>query len=110
MTTCDNFILSNPYPSYDEMDKNLNSRIDLSSEYGASNHNFCKKLYENFNDDSKFSEIFEDSKKILNSGGIQSLYCNIEIVRYYSPLSNCKDPELIKIFSNTIMKLRDKLN
>ena len=104
------FISSNPYPSYNEMNEKLDRRIDLSSEYGTSNHNFCKKIYENFNNPSKFLEIFEDCNKILNSGGFQALYSNIETIRYYSPLSNCKDTKLIQNFDTIIKKLKDHYN
>jgi hypothetical protein len=106
--SCIDFITSNPYPSYDIMDEKLDRRIDLSSEYAKSNHNFCKKLYENFEDPSKFSEILDNANKIFNCGGFQALYCNIETVRYFSPLSNCKDTRLIEKFDNIIIKLIDQ--
>jgi len=107
MTSSVNFITSNQYPSYDEMDEKLNSRIDLSSEYGLSNHQFCKDLYENFFKDEKIIEIIEKSKKIYSSGGSQALFCNLETIRLYSPLSKCNDEDLLKTFYYIVMLLRE---
>ena len=107
MTSFDNFITSNPYPSYDIMDEKINSRLDLSSEYGLSNHQFCKNLYENFFKDDKIIEIIVKSKNIYSSGGSQALFCNLETVRLYSPLSKCNDENLLKTFYYIVLVLRE---
>ena len=107
MTSIYNFIDSNPYPSYDEMDVKLNSRLDLSSEYGLSNHQFCKSIYENFFKDDKTLEIIEKSKNIYSSGGRQALFCNLETIRLYSPLSQCNDENLLKAFYYIVIVLRE---
>jgi hypothetical protein len=107
MSSTNNFIDSNSYPSYDEMNELLNSRLDLSSEYGLSNHQFCKDLYKNFFKDDKIEEIIKKSKKIYSSGGRQALFCNLETIQLYSPLSKCNDENLVKNFYYTVLIIKE---
>ena len=82
------FIKSNPYPTFEEMDIKLTRRVDLDAEYGIANHNQCKTIYENLNDDTIISEMVQ---KIKRAGGITALNANLVTLQEYSPLAECTD-------------------
>jgi hypothetical protein len=77
-----------PYPTYNEMVKKLDDRIDLYAEYGKMQHIWCKTIYENpMNKDL----IVELGKKIYRLGGMQALVSINAILKYFSPESS--DPD-----------------
>ena len=82
------FIKSNPYPTFEEMEIKLTRRFDLDAEYGISNHNQCKTIYENLNDDKIISEMVQ---QIRRAGGITALNANLIILQDFSPLTECTD-------------------
>ena len=82
------FIKSNPYPTFEEMEIKLTMRFDLDAEYGIANHNQCKTIYENLNDDKMISEMVQQIKR---AGGITALNANLIILQEYSPLADCTD-------------------
>ena len=79
------YILLNPYPSYDTMVENIENNLVLWSEYGKMNHIWCKEIYENPNNKDLIIEI---GKKIYNMGGKQSLIKNLKIITDFSPYNN----------------------
>ena len=82
------FIKSNPYPTFEEMEINLTMRFDLDAEYGIANHNQCKTIYDNLNNDKMISEMVQQIKR---AGGITALNANLIILQEYSPLAHCTD-------------------
>ena len=82
------FIKSNPYPTFEEMEIKLTRRFDLDAEYGISNHNQCKTIYENLNDDKMISEMVQ---QIRRAGGITALNANLIILQDFTPLADCTD-------------------
>ena len=82
------FIKSNPYPTFEEMEIKLTMRFDLDAEYGIANHNQCKTIYENLNDDKMISEMVQQIKR---AGGITALNANLIILQGYTPLADCTD-------------------
>ena len=82
------FITSNPYPTFEEMEIKLTIRFDLDAEYGIANHNQCKTIYENLNDDNIISEMVQQIKR---AGGITALNANLIILQGYTPLADCTD-------------------
>ena len=82
------FIKSNPYPTFEEMEIKLTIRFDLDAEYGIANHNQCKTIYENLNDDNIISEMVQQIKR---AGGITALNANLIILQGYTPLAKCTD-------------------
>ena len=82
------FIKSNPYPTFEEMEIKLTMRFDLDAEYGIANHNQCKTIYENLNDDKMISEMVQQIKR---AGGITALNANLIILQGYTPLAECTD-------------------
>jgi len=76
------FVTSTPYPSYQEMMDYLKNNIELECEYGEINHNLCKTIYENPTNEELIIEV---GKKIYKRGGIQALYANYTILKYFSP-------------------------
>ena len=82
------FIKSNPYPTFEEMEIKLTIRFDLYAEYGIANHNQCKTIYENLNDDTIISEMVQ---KIKRAGGITALNANLVTLQGYTPLADCTD-------------------
>ena len=85
---CNEFIKSNSYPTFEEMEIKLTIRFDLDAEYGITNHNQCKTIYENLNDDTIISEMVQ---KIKKAGGITALNANLVTLQEYSPLAECTD-------------------
>jgi len=82
------FVKSHPYPSFDEMTKNLENKPQLWSEYSIFMHNCCKTIYENPTDEDV---IVKEGKKLYNFRGIFFLQiCNI-IVKHYSPYAKSSD-------------------
>ena len=59
------FIKSNPYPTFEEMEIKLTRRFDLDAEYGIANHNQCKTIYENLNDDKMINEMAQQITPFL---------------------------------------------
>lgn len=45
--TVEEFVKSNPYPTYEEMERMLENNILLYSEYGLFQHKCFKTIYEN---------------------------------------------------------------
>jgi len=79
------FVFLNPYPSYDEITKNIERRMDLEAEYGVLNHTWCKTIYEN---PTNKKLIVETGQAIYRMGGMQALTKNKEIIQRYSPYWN----------------------
>ena len=110
-----NFILSNPYPEYDEIDVSLFHRVDLYVEYGMLNHYCCKKIYENLDNPSIIKEM---TYKIYKAGGVTALKANLETIKLFSPINkNKKEPyyDIINerfdsIFIYIFLFYRDLLN
>jgi Tol biopolymer transport system component len=73
------YVLNNKYPSYDEITKLLleNKRLDLFSEYGEYNHELCKEIYENINDEKI---VVKNGKLIYKRGGFTALQANFYII------------------------------
>ena len=82
------FIKSNPYPTFEEMEIKQTIRFNLDAEYGIANHNQFKTIYENLNDDTIISEMVQ---KIKKAGGITALNANLVTLQEYSPLAECTD-------------------
>jgi hypothetical protein len=105
----DEFVKENPYPTYREMLKKLDHHIELSSEYGKFQHEWCKTIYENPSDKDL---IVETATKIYRLGGIQALMSNHTILSYFSPYESfdetVKDQKnvLSLYFSNVTMEWR----
>ena len=91
MDGIDRFVRENPYPSYKEMTNKLNDHIELSAEYGQTQHACCKTIYENPNDDEL---IVTMGKRIHALGGTQALASNFSIIKYFSPYSSSRDVEI----------------
>lgn len=73
------FVSQNPYPSRNEMIKLLKnhpSGIQITAEYGHSNHMLMEEIYYNIRDKEKCAEI---GKKIYEIGGHNAMTWN-----YYS--------------------------
>ena len=81
------FVKSNPYQTdYDIMSAILPFKLD--AEYGLSNHEWCKTIYENMNN----SKLINDTiNNIKGCGGQQALNANLIILLDYSPLKISKD-------------------
>lgn len=87
----EDFIKSHPYPTYSEMVKKLDDRIDLYAEYGKMQHAWCKTIYENpMNKDL----IVELGKKIYRLGGMQALVSINTILKYFSPYWDSLDADI----------------
>ena len=76
------FIKSNPYPTFEEMKIKLTRRFDLDAEYGRGNHNQCKTIYDNLNDDKIIIEMVQ---KIGRAGGITALHANLDTLKMAHP-------------------------
>ena len=85
------FVLTNPYPSYEEMMERIDSRVDLFAEYGPKNHEWCKTIYEN---PTNQKLIVEMGKAIYKRGGMHALCKNHEIIKYFSPYWSSSDQEI----------------
>lgn len=100
-----NFITSNPFPSYQDVEDLLDDafRIDLSAEYCESHHNQCRAIYENlYNDDI----IMNAAKQIFNCGGPQALNANLIILQKYSPLGRCTCQDTLARFRQIMAQYR----
>jgi len=71
-----------PYPEYDNILQKIENNIELYAEYGEQNHICCKLIYENPNNKDLIVKI---GKKIYESGGLQALLMNHNIIKYFSP-------------------------
>jgi len=76
------YVKTHIYPEYDIMTDIIENHLDLWSEYGKSNHIYCKNIYENPNSKDL---IIEMGKLIYKMGGLQSLIKNYKIIKYFSP-------------------------
>jgi hypothetical protein len=74
-----NLIHTNPYPSFEEMQKKMEDRPYLLAEYGKLNHVWCKAIYENPFDESA---VIERGKIIYSTGGFSALQANFDIITY----------------------------
>jgi hypothetical protein len=70
------------------MEIKLTRRVDLDAEYGIANHNQCKTIYDNLNNDKMISEMV---RQIKRAGGITALNANLIILQEYIPLADCTD-------------------
>ena len=70
------------------MEIKLTRWFDLDAEYGIANHNQCKTIYENLNDDKMISEMVQ---QIRRAGGITALNANLIILQDFTPLADCTD-------------------
>lgn len=93
------FIKANPYPSFDQMEDLQFTRLDLDSEYGPTNHNYCKKLYETMHLDNNKKYVDELIKCVKSGGGSQALKCNAETLRLFSPIAKCMEKEVLQKFN-----------
>jgi hypothetical protein len=87
----DKFVKENPYPTYKEMMNKLDNHMDLFSEYGKMQHNWCKTIYEN---PTNKDIIIETGKKIYRLGGMQALVSNNTILKYFSPYWDSLDSDI----------------
>jgi hypothetical protein len=96
-TKRNDFLVENPYPTYEDMTENwLSSRIDLDAEYGLQNHKLCRKIYMNLNKRIQLREAVEEFISSVNSlGGKQAVKANIETLVKYTPLFYCRDETLL---------------
>jgi hypothetical protein len=98
-TIIEEFILANPYPSFEEMEDLQSRRIDLDAEYGQHNHMYCKEIYETMHlDNRKLVEGWIQT--IKSSGGSQALKCNVETMRLFSPIAKCTDVGVLQKFTD----------
>lgn len=92
------YIKENPFPSYDEMITRIGNNMDVYAEYGESNHNSLKKIYEScMNRDVAKKE----GLLIYKRGGTRALQLNCAAFMYYGPFSTSHNPE-IKYESKTL--------
>ena len=89
--TVEEFVKSNPYPTYQEMEKMLENNIMLYSEYGLFQHKCCKTIYENPHNKEI---IIQSGKEIYNLGGIRALSANLSVLKNYSPYSQSFSTEI----------------
>jgi hypothetical protein len=102
------FIKANPYPTFEEMEELQSRRLDLDSEYGLTNHNYCKKIYETLHEDNnKYIEKWIEC--IKSRGGSQALKCNVETLRLFSPLAKCLDEEIMQKFNKIYQYVMSQL-
>lgn len=73
-----------PYPSFEEMGIRLRANVKLDAEYGLTNHECCKAIYENV-DNHEVSMRMADI--IVQQGGKQALHCNFETLLTKTPIS-----------------------
>ena len=67
------------YPTFKQMQKKLERRLDLWSEYGQVNHDCCKAIYENPDDEDL---VVKMGKIIYQRGGMTALQANYYIIVY----------------------------
>ena len=92
------YIQTNPFPSYDEMISRIGSNMNVYAEYGETNHNSLKKIYESFmNKDVAKKE----GLLIYKRGGTRALQMNCTAFMYHGPFSTSYNPE-IKYESKTL--------
>ena len=100
------FLKSNKYPSYEELsDKLFDVCIDLDAEYSLLNHNYCRIIYKNLLNKAC---IFRYANLIFKKGGLQVLESNLEIIKSYSPLADCKNKIVTDYFSEIYKNLIEK--
>lgn len=85
----DEYVNAQPYPEYGDMLRTIEKHIELYAEYGEINHTWCKIIYENPNNKEL---IIETGKKIYNRGGLQALVMNYNVIKYFSPYWQSKNP------------------
>ena len=76
------FVQKYPYPDHEDMLAKLNYYVDLYTEYSKLNHDCCKIIYENPNNEEI---ILNMGKQIYKNGGIKSLKATHRILKYFSP-------------------------
>ena len=77
----EDFVKWNPYPNYQYIIGKLesdNKFLDMFAEYGELNHEFCKTIYENPNNEEL---IIEMGRNIDSRGGKWALFNNIRVLR-----------------------------
>tara|TARA_Y100000741_G_scaffold364794_1_gene357042 strand:+ start:161 stop:568 length:408 start_codon:yes stop_codon:yes gene_type:complete len=89
------FVRANPYPEYTDIRNDLLDKsekinnldyLDMFAEYGEPNHNYCKEIYDNPNNQSL---IINMGKNIYNRGGIPALTWNLRVLKLiYSRSTN----------------------
>jgi len=97
------FAKSNPYPEYKEIynflkinSENNLTCLDMLCEYHEINHNYCKIIYDNPNNEELIIDI---GKKIYDRGGMQALQQNYYVLKLiYSNSTN----NIIKGYSRII--------
>ncbi len=81
------FVRLNPYQTdYDKMSEILPMQLD--AEYGLGNHEWCKTIYENMDNNKIINDTINNIKRC---GGQQALNANLIILLDYSPLKISKD-------------------
>jgi hypothetical protein len=93
------FIKANPYPTFEEMEDLQFRRLDLDSEYGETNHNYCKNIYETMHLPNNKKILDKWIECIKSGGGSQALKCNLETILLFSPLAKCIEQEVLQKFN-----------
>jgi hypothetical protein len=110
--TFEEFIKLNPYPTFEEMEQLQTRRFDLDAEYGLINHDLCKTVYESLHLPNKNVYVDKWIEKVTERGGYHALYCNLETLRLFSPISKIIDQDHYKefqeIYDNVMNLLNDK--
>lgn len=78
------FASDNPYPSYEEMLRKLDGEPPLYAEYGVSNHELCKDMYDSGFDNETCVRVGE---AIARSGGFQAMQSNFHTIFNHSPVA-----------------------
>ena len=92
------FVSLNPYPeNYDEISSIL--PLQLDAEYGLSNHEWCRTIYENMSNSRLVNNIIN---KIVSVGGYAALNANLLVIKNYSPLKNSKNMYIQMYFKKYI--------
>ena len=88
------------YPDFKTMQQKLERRPDLWVEYGEVNHDCCKKIYENPNDQEI---IVSNGKIIYDRGGMTALQAN-----YYVIIFHWKNRELASNLEKVFEQVTDE--
>ena len=82
------YIKKNPYPTYKQMIERIKNHLELYAEYGESNHEWLKTIYENpYNEEI----AVKMGKLIYKKGGMTALQANFTIGKYASPTIESDD-------------------
>jgi hypothetical protein len=95
------FVRLNPYQTdYDKMSAILPMQLD--AEYGLSNHEWCKNIYENMDDSKLILYIISNIKRC---GGQQALNANLMTLLDYSPIETSNNMFVQNYFKKFIFDI-----